>query len=137
MADLYPRKSSFTLLQIRTLLSDDPVFSKLSLAGKNAAIDMAVNKVAEYRNKLGKEDYNFDTVSMAVAPVVQITGVDDITIQLIAGVLSTLRIKPPHYTTAERDALGVTEAEIIFNTDEGRYEFYNPDLGIWEQKQSV
>jgi hypothetical protein len=136
MSDLYVRKSSFTRAGIRTLLSSDPVFNKLSLDQKNYAIDIAVNKVAEYRNKLGKEDYNFDTAGAGV-PFINITNVDDITIQLLSGILSTKRILPRQLTQIEIDGETFTDAEIIFNLTTGIYQFYNPTLGKFEAKVST
>lgn len=58
---IYPRKGTLTRSSVKTLLGADTVFALLTDTQKNSAIDIAVHKIAALRNKLLKDDYNFDT----------------------------------------------------------------------------
>jgi len=61
MSSVYTRLGSPTLSSIKTELSANPVFNKLSDTQKNAIINNSIQKITSFRNSLEKDDYSFDT----------------------------------------------------------------------------
>jgi hypothetical protein len=61
----YPRKGSITRSNIKLLLESDAVFNQLSDAQQSVLIDASVQRIAAFRNKLSKTDFDFDTVGNA------------------------------------------------------------------------
>lgn len=64
MADIFPRKGTTTLEEVRVMLAVDPVFNALSEAEQNNFINNAAQQVADLRNNEGKEDFNADTADI-------------------------------------------------------------------------
>lgn len=61
----YPRKGSISRGNIKLLLESDAVFNQLSDAQQSVLIDASVQRIAAFRNKLSKTDFDFDTVGNA------------------------------------------------------------------------
>jgi hypothetical protein len=62
----YSKLSRITLAEFKRILNTDEVFASLSDADKMAFINDATNKLASFRNELGREEFSADTLGAGI-----------------------------------------------------------------------
>lgn len=113
MADVYERLSSITFSQIDNDLKTNKIYSKLNENEKLSKIHSAFQKIARMRNSLGKNPYEFDTISDAnkvLTPT--LSGIGNL-------YTAYLKIKFGEYDGEDTVINDVDATKILLSIDEG------------------